>query len=193
MKNKKLFLLSTIAALAFTTYSCKGDKAAEAGTATKAKTEEKAAEDKPLNGAEFVDLDLSSEGMPIILKAPKDAKIIKSTTEGELFVYGGKRFKLTVSKREGTAENNVGMIKELQADKELNPSFDKLVDEKPTAFMKADTKGKVSFTVGIPTGESSVIIQEGMTFDQSPDQFTDYTNDDINLMYDAANTAVAKQ
>ncbi len=192
MKNKKLFLLSALAAFAFTTYSCKGDKTAEAGTQTEAKTEEKAVEDKPLNGAEFVDLDLSSEGIPIVLKAPKDAKIIKSTTEGELFVYGGKRFKLTVSKRDGTAESSVGMIKELQADKELNPSFDKLVDDKPTAFMKADTKGKVSFTVGITTGGSSVIIQEGMTFDQSPDQFTDYTNDDINLMYDAANTAVAK-
>ncbi|AWH84855.1 hypothetical protein HYN59_06815 [Flavobacterium album] len=190
MKNK-LFLLSAIAALAFTTYSCKGDKAKE-GTETEAATEAPAAEDKPLVGSEFVDLDLSGEGIPIILKAPKDAKIIKSTTEGELFVYGGKRFKLTVSKNEGTAEEAVGNIKVLSTDKELNPSFDKLVDDKPTAFMKADTKGKLSFTVGITTGESSVIIQEGMGFDQSPDQFTDYTNDDINLMYDAANTAVAK-
>ncbi|MEL1243615.1 hypothetical protein AAEO56_05025 [Flavobacterium sp. DGU11] len=192
MKNK-VFLVTALAALALTTYSCKGDKAAE-GKATEAEatSETPAAEDKPLVGSEFVDLDLSSEGIPIILKAPKDAKIIKSTTEGELFVYGGKRFKLTVSKRDGTAENSVGMIKELQADKELNPSFDKITDDKPTAFMKADTKGKLSFTVGITTGESSVIIQEGMGFDQSPDQFTDYTNDDINLMYDAANTAVAK-
>lgn len=195
MKNKKVFLVSALAALSMATYSCKGDKAAEAGTetATEATTETTAAEDKPLVGAEFVDLDLSGEGMPIILKAPKDAKIVKSSTGGDLYVYGGKRFKLTVSKSEGSAEEAVANIKLITTDKEMNPSFDKLVDDQPTAFMKSDTQGKLAFTVGITTAEGSVIIQEGMGFDQSPDKFTDYTNDDINLMYDAANTAVAKQ
>ncbi|RZJ70740.1 hypothetical protein [Flavobacterium sp.] len=187
MKKKNLLVLTAIAALSITAYSCNGSKSAEGATA-----EENATPEKPLVFAEFVDLDLSSYGIPVVTKAPKDAKVIKSTTEGEIFVYGGKAFKLTFMLREGTAEESVGQIKEMTGDKEMNPSFDKFVTEDPTGFIKSNKEGKLSFTYGVTTGESSVIIQEGMTYDQSPDQFTDYSPADVKLMYEAAKASVAK-
>lgn len=190
MKNRKFLLFAAIATLTFTTYSCNGNKSE--GATEVAATEETAAPEKPLVFAEFVDLDLSSYGIPVVTKAPKDAKVIKSTTEGEVFVYGGKLFKLTFSIHEGTAEESVGLIKEITGDKEMNPGFDKFVAEDPTGFMKQNKEGKLAFTHGVTTGQSSVIIQEGMGFDQSPDQFTDYSADDIKLMYEAAKATVAK-
>ncbi len=193
MKNNKLFLATALAALAFTTYSCKGDKATEGTEAETAETEA-AAPAKPLVFAEFVDLDLSSNGMPMVIKAPKDAKIIKSTiSEDEIFVYGGERFKLTLKKMSGTAENSVATMKELQADKDLNPSFDKLVEDLPTSYLKASKDGTLSFITAVTTSEEScIMVQEGMIGDQSPDQFTDYSADDIRLMYEAAKTLKAK-
>lgn len=188
MKNKKSLLLAAIATLAITTYSCNGSKSEGAAAAT----EETAAPEKPLVFAEFVDLDLSSYGIPVVTKAPKDAKVIKSTTEGEIFVYGGKLFKLTFSIREGNAEESVGLIKEMTGDKEMNPGFDKFVTEDPTGFVKQNNEGKLAFTYGVTTGQSSVVIQEGMSHDQSPDQFTDYSADDVKLMYEAAKATVAK-
>lgn len=188
MKNKKTLLLAAISTLAMTAYSCGSKSEGEAP-----KTEEAAAApEKPLLFAEFVDLDLSADGIPVVVKAPKGAKVIKSTTEGELFVYGGKVFKLTLSTHEGTPEEAVGVIKEMTGDKELNPGFDKFVTEDPTGFVKQNTEGKLAFTYGVAVGESTVIIQEGMGYDQSPDQFTDYSADDVKLMYEAAKATVAK-
>lgn len=187
MKNKKMILMGAIAALTLLTYSCKGDKD------TKAAAETEAAAEKPLVFAEFTDLDLSAEGIPVVIKAPKDAKVIKSTTDGELFVYGGKLFKLTLAKRDGSAEDNVSLLKEMSTDKELNPSFDKLTVDEPTAYVKAKKDGELSFTVGVNTAEGCIIIQEGMSYDQNPDQFSDYSPADVQLMFDAAKTATAKQ
>ncbi len=189
MKNKKFLLVAAIAMLAFSTYSWNGNKSENAAATEETAT---AAPEKPLVFAEFVALDLSSYGIPVVTKAPKDAKVIKSTTKGEVFVYGGKLFKLTFSIHEGNAEESVGMIKEITGDKEMNPGFDKFVTEDPTGFIKQNKEGKLAFTYGVTTGKSSVIIREGMTFDQSPDKFTDYSADDVKLMYEAAKATKAK-
>lgn len=193
MKNKKSFLLSALVALAMSVYSCKGDKIhAEGAEAETAETETAAAE-KPLVFAEFAELDLSTEGMPITIKAPKDAKVIKGSVEGEVYIYGGKRFKLSVKQMAGTAESTVATLKELQADKELNPSFDKLVEDQQTYYLKANNDGTLSFITAVTTGEEScILVQEGMPHDQSPDQFTDYTVEDIKLMFETAKTLKAK-
>ncbi|MCW4469315.1 hypothetical protein OGH69_10090 [Flavobacterium sp. MFBS3-15] len=194
MKNKKIFLVSTLAMLTLSLYSCKGDKIPTEGAGTEtAETETAAPEEKPLVFAEFTELDLSPEGMPVTIKAPKDAKVIKGSIEGEVYVYGGKRFKLSVKQMSGTAESTVATMKELQADKDLNPSFDKLVEDQPAYYLKASTDGTLSFIYAITTGdESSILVQEGMPHDQSPDQFTDYSNDDVKLMLEAAKTLKAK-
>jgi len=189
MKNKKFLLVAIFASLAFATYSCNGNKSENVAATEETAT---AAPEKPLVFAEFVDLDLSSYGIPVVTKAPKDAKVIKSTTEGEVFVYGGKVFKLTFANREGNAEESVGIIKGITSDKEINTSFDKFVTEDPTGFIRQNKDGKLSFTYGVTTGTSSVVIQQGMSFDQSPDQFTDYSADDVKLMYEAAKATIAK-
>ena len=196
MKNKKMILLCGFAALALSISSCKGDKTANGETAvseteTVVEDEPLVVEDEPLDGAKFVDLDLGSEGLPVALKAPKDAKIIESSTEGTLFVYGGKRFKLTLSSVEDqSVEEYVALLREFKKDPEMNPSFDKFIYDDATGYMAADKDGKLTFTVGVPVGDNCVIIQEGIDFDKSPDQFTDYTAEDVQLMYDAARTAV---
>lgn len=191
MKNKKLLLAISLAALTLSLYSCKGDKIPTEGAEAAAETE--ASVEKPLVFAEFTDLDLSAEGFPVTIKAPKNAKVIKSTIEGEVYVYAGKRFKLSIKEMPGTAEGSVATMKELQADKELNPSFDKLVEDQPTYYLKATTDGQLSFVYALTTSEESCfMVTEGMPYSDSPDQFTDYSNDDVKLMLEAAKTLKAK-
>jgi hypothetical protein len=193
MKNKKVFLLSALAALMFTTYSCKGDKAAEAKDGEAPTTEAAAPEEKALVFAEFTDLDLSPAGFPMTIKAPKDAKVTKGEIEGEVYVYGGKRFKLSIKEMSGSAETAVGAMKELQADAEMNPSFDKLVEDQPTYYLKANKDGALSFVFAVNKNEEyCMMVTEGVPFDQSPDQFTDYSADDVKLMLEAAKTLKAK-
>ena len=144
------------------------------------------------NVTDLVDLDLSSNGIPVTVKAPKDSKVMVYKTNGDVCVYGGKFFKLTFSQMDGSVADNMDMIKGMIVDKDLNPSFGKIEAEDASGFLKSDKDGKVSFRQFIQAGEKTVIISEGMPYDLSPDQFTDYSNDDVNVMYEAARTAVAK-
>lgn len=199
MRNKKMILLSSFAALTMSLYSCKGDKAentdaenvSETETVSDAETEE-VVSDQTLAFADFVDLDLSSEGMPVVIKAPKDARIIEGGDQ-RLFIYGGKRFKLTLEVNEDdTAEEYLEYSKAIVMDKEINPDFDKFIDESDNGFLSKDTYDIYWFYAAVPYGDSCIVIEEGMDFDKSPDQFTLYSEEDTKLMYQSAASAVVK-
>lgn len=149
-------------------------------------------ENKHYQVKELVDIDLSSHGVNLTVKAPKDSKIIKSKANKDIFVYGGKFFKLTIANREGDYVENMDMLKDLVSDKKINPSFDKFDVELENGFLKTTTKGKISFLWFIQIGEKHVIINEGMGYDESPDKFTDYTEADIMVMFEAAKASKAK-
>ncbi len=188
-------ILTGCIALSLVLTSCGGSgNKTEAGNAA-ASTEapaEPAVNETHFKLSDLVDLDLSSNGIPVTVKAPKDSKVIVYKTNGDVCVYGGKFFKLTFSQMDGALADNMEMIKGMIVDKELNPSFGKIEAEDANGFLKADKDGKVSFRQFVQAGEKTVIISEGMPYDISPDQFTDYSNDDIKTMYEAAKTAVVK-
>ena len=142
--------------------------------------------------ADLVDLDISADGIPVIVKAPKEAKIIKYAVEHSVVVYGGKFFKMTYSSMDGKVADNINMMRMMATNKEMNTSFNKLESDSPNGFLKSDTKGKLNFIYGVLAGGKTVIITDGMPIDISPDKFTDYTADDIKLMFEAAKGAKAK-
>ncbi len=179
--------------LVLTSCGGSGDKTATDGAAaTTEASSEPAINETHFKVSDLVDLDLTSNGIPVTVKAPKDSKVMVYKTNGDVCVYGGKFFKMTFSQMDGTLADNMEMIKGMIVDKELNPSFGKIEAEDANGFLKADKDGKVSFRQFVQAGEKTVIISEGMPYDISPDQFTDYSNDDIKVMYEAAKTAVAK-
>jgi PBP1b-binding outer membrane lipoprotein LpoB len=186
-------ILTGCIALTFVLTSCGGsaNKTTTEGAATEASSEP-AINETHFKVSDLVDLDLTSNGIPLTVKAPKDSKVLVYKTNGDVCVYGGKFFKLTFSQMDGAMADNMDMIKGMIVDKELNPSFGKIEAEDANGFLKADKDGKVSFRQFVQTGEKTVIISEGMPYDISPDQFTDYSNDDIKVMYEASKTAVAK-
>lgn len=166
-------------------------KADNQGAATEVASEP-AINETHFTAADLTDLDLSANGIPVTVKAPKNAQVMVYKTNGDVCVYGGKFFKLTFSQMDGAVADNMDMIKAMITDKDLNPSFGKIEAEDANGFMKSDKDGKVSFRQFVQAGDKTVIISEGMPYDISPDQFTDYSNDDINVMYEAAKTTVAK-
>jgi hypothetical protein len=186
-------MLTACIALTLVLTSCGGsaNKATTEGASTETSAES-AINETHFKVADLVDLNLSSNGIPMTVKAPKDSKVMVYKTNGDVCVYGGKFFKLTFSQMDGVLADNMEMIKGMIVDKELNPSFGKIEAEDANGFLKSDKEGKVSFRQFVQTGEKTVIISEGMPYDISPDQFTDYTNDDIKVMYEAAKTAVVK-
>jgi hypothetical protein len=191
LPGTKIILTGCVAlTLMLTSCGGSGEKAATEITATES-TEPKVNETH-YTAADLVDLDLSSNGIPLTVKAPKDSKVMVYKTNGDVCVYGGKFFKLTFSQMDGAMEDNKEMIKSMIVDKEINPSFEKMEAEDQNGFLKLDKSGKVSFRQFVQAGQKTVIISEGMPYDISPDQFTDYTNDEIKVMYEAAKTAVAK-
>ncbi|MCD6066397.1 MAG: hypothetical protein K0S33_1223 [Bacteroidetes bacterium] len=141
---------------------------------------------------DLVDLDLSSYGIPLITKAPKGSKVMKYEVSGEICVYGGKFFKTTFSSMEGTIDENLPDMKTITGDKELNPGFDKFEVEDKNGFLKKNTKGELAFLYYVEVNGASYMIKEGMPFDISPDQFTDYGTEDVKLMYEAAKSTIAK-
>lgn len=186
-------ILTCCIAFGFTLASCGGSEAKTTTEAAATETSSEAAVNEThFKVSDLVDLDLSSNGIPLMVKAPKDSKVMVYKTNGDVCVYGGKFFKLTFSQMDGVLTDNMEMIKGMIVDKELNPSFGKIEAEDANGFMKSDKDGKVSFRQFVQAGEKTVIISEGMPYDISPDQFTDYSNDDIKVMYEAAKTAVAK-
>jgi hypothetical protein len=142
--------------------------------------------------ADLVDLDLSTSGMAIVTKAPKDATIIKSKNNTDVTVYGGKFFKVTFSEMDGAVEDNIGTMKSIVSDKEINPSFDKFEAEEKNGFLKKNKEGKLAFSCFTGAGGKTILAQEGMQYDLSPDQFTDYSPEDVKLMYEAAKATKAK-
>jgi hypothetical protein len=143
--------------------------------------------------SDLVDLDMSANGIPLVTKAPKGAKLMKYEVDGSTTVYGGKNFKITFKKWDGTAAENHADMKEVVGNKEVNVSFDKFEVEDKTGFMRKDKSGQLTFLyyVDLPGG-GCYEISEGMPFDISPDKFFDYTPDDVKVMYEAARATVAK-
>lgn len=151
--------------------------------------------------SDLVDLDLSSKGFNVITKAPKGARIIQDGDD--IAVYGGKFFKMTLSKQDFSHPFNEGEtyssiaekvadIKILAGDAEMNPGFVKFEAEDKNGFLKRSTTTGLTFTYGIKTGDKAIMISDGITYDISPDKFTKYTDDDVKVMYEAAKATVAK-
>lgn len=169
------------------------------GSSTENKTDGEAANSSPapseahFKETDLVDLDLSSAGINAVAKAPKDSKIIKYETDGSQNVYGGKYFKMSYKFIDGTVAENLEMFKAMATDKELNPGFDKLEDETENGYLKKTTDGKLSFVHMIDLDGKTLVITDGIPYDISPDQSTEYTADDIRTEYAAAKACKAKQ
>lgn len=193
VKRPAHLILTACVALSISLTSCGGgEHKAGNETASTQATAEPAVNETHYKMADLVDLDLSAHGIPVTFKAPKDSKVMVYKANGDVCVYGGKFFKLTFSQMDGAVADNMDMIKSMIMDKELNPSFAKIEAEDANGFLKADTQGKVSFRQFVQAGDKTIIVSEGMPYDLSPDQFTDYSNDDVKLMYEAAKTTVTK-
>ena len=141
---------------------------------------------------DLVDLDLSANGIPVITKAPKDAKIMTYDLPKSVIVYGGKFFKLTFEASEGSVAENLDGLKSIATNKDVNPNFDKLEVDEKNGFLKKNKDGKLSFIYMVSAGGKAVSIVEGMPYDISPDQFSDYSADDVKLMFEAAKATKAK-
>jgi hypothetical protein len=192
--KSKLILGICTSILATTIFiSCGGGEKAEDGTATETATiNETALTETHFTMTDLVDFDMSSTGINVITKAPKNAKTFKYDANGNISVYGGKFFKISFSYLDGSVADVISSIKGSLTDKEMNPSFDKVEMEDETGFLIKSTDGKLSFNHGIQVGDKTLIISEGMPYDISPDQFTDYTAEDVKLMYEAAKATKIK-
>jgi hypothetical protein len=166
--------------------SCGGGAAKEGAEAESKVTE------THYTAADLVDFDLSTSGIPLVTKAPKDARVIKSTNNKDITVYGGKFFKVTFSEMDGTAEENISSMKSIVSDKELNPSFEKFEAEDKNGFLKINKEGKLAFSCFYDANGKTILAQEGMQYDLSPDQFSDYSAEDVKLMFEAAKATKAK-
>lgn len=187
---KKLFLVFAAPAVLFLS-SCGGGSSSE--NKTEGAGSEQAATDKHFKAEDLVDLDMSASGMNVIAKAPKDSKIIAYETDHSQNVYGGKFFKMSYKFIDGGVEDNMELFKSMATDKDLNPSFDKLEDETANGFLKANKDGKLSFIYLVDVDGKTLVISDGMPYDVSPDQSTDYTPDDIRAEYAAAKACTAKK
>ncbi len=74
----------------------------------------------------------------------------------------------------------------------MNPSFDKFEEEDTHSFLKKNKEGRLTFTHGLEADGKTILVSEGMPYDISPDQFSDYSADDIKIMYEAAKATKAK-
>jgi len=152
------------------------------------------------NASDLVDFDLSSKGINVITKAPKGARVIKDGND--IVVYGGKFFKITFSKQDfvnpfnedekyESISEKVADLKTVAGDIDMNPSFIKFEAEVKNGFLKRSKTG-LTFVVGVKSGEAAIIITDGMSYDNSPDKFTKYSDEDIKVMYEAAKATLAK-
>lgn len=150
--------------------------------------------------SDLVDFDLSSKGINVITKAPKGAKIIKDGDD--IVVYGGKFFKITFSKQDfvnpfnedekyESISEKVADLKTLSSDTEMNPSFVKFEVEDENGYLRRSKTG-LTFVFGVKSGNAAIIITDGMSYDNSPDKFTKYSDEDIKVMYEAAKATTAK-
>jgi hypothetical protein len=173
--------------------SCGSSEARTEPAATITESTEPGIDETHFKTTDLADLDLSANGIPLVTKAPKGAKLMKYDVDGSTVVYGGKNFKLTFSKMDGTAAENHAEMKEITGNKEVNLSFDKFEVEDKTGFIRKDKSGKLTFLyyVDVPGGGCYEIVG-GMPFDLSPDKFFDYTPEDMKVMYEAAKATAAK-
>jgi hypothetical protein len=169
-----------------------GSDTKEEVKSTETTATETAISEKHYTAADLVEFDLSSAGINVITLAPKGAKTIKYEVNGNITVYGGKFFKNTFSFLDGIVADQMSESKSMQSNKELNPSFDKFEQEDETGFLSKKTDGTLSFTRMVQVGTKTLFIQEGMPYDVSPDQFTEYSPEDIKIMYEAAKATKIK-
>ncbi|WP_045113619.1 hypothetical protein [Microscilla marina] len=136
----------------------------------------------------FAVFDLSNAGFAATIMAPKNARVIPHKTNLGVTIYGGKYFKMQLNKIQGTAQENTQAIRALATDKDLNPSFAKLEVDGATGYLKADKNGALSFVHCVGTNGETVVISSGMPYRLSPDKFTAYTRQDVQLMWKSAKT-----
>lgn len=141
---------------------------------------------------DFTTIDLSSYGFNVVMQAPKNARVIPHKTDLGITVYAGKYFKIQLRQTQGTATENIEMMKLLATDQELNPGFVKLTIDEETGYMKENKSKEQSFVYGINVPGESVIASSGMPYALSPDKFTAYTNNDIALMWKSVKTIKVK-
>jgi hypothetical protein len=168
-------------------------KAADSSATTDATPAEKKEEVKHYTAADLIDLDLSAHGFPLIVKAPKGAKVVKSKLVEGIAIDGGKAFGFTISKNEGAdAVYMHDGIKKLEATPES--MFAKFEAEDKTGFIKKNTEGKFSFKYYVDAGKDSYTVVEGIPFDliAAEDMYT-FTLDDIKVMYEAAKATTVKK
>ena len=192
--RKHFFALALIGATALIlTTSC-------GGGSSNGKGGEAAATDKPkpadnhYTEKDLVQKDLTADGINATVLAPKDAYVIWSKDKSEATVYGGKFFKfsINVSDTEQTAEGLYEILKPLVSNTQVNPDFVKFVEDKETGWLKENKGGKLSFVILVPRKAGNYKISDGMAFDDSPDQNTDYTAEDIKAEYAAGRSFKAK-
>ena len=185
---KKQFLtLTLIGALALIlTTSCGG------GSSTPAKPEPA---DIHYTAKDLVLKDLSADGIPATILAPKNATVIWTDDKREAYVYGGKFFKVTIYVRDTTtsAEEANEEYRAIVTNKEVNPDFVKFVEESGTGYLREDKGNQLSFLIFVNRKAGGHYnLHDGITYDFSPDHSTDYTPDDIKVEYAAAKSFTFK-
>jgi hypothetical protein len=153
--------------------------------------------------ADLLDFDLSAYGIGVITKAPQGARVIVEKSSGDIIVYGGKNFKITFKKTDFKNPFNedeeyadiaalIDDMKLMAITPGMDPNFEKLEVEEKNGYMTKSKSGKLYFVYGIKVGLDALKMTPGMTYDLSPDKFTDYTPDDIRVMFGAAKATRVK-
>ncbi|MCW3125717.1 MAG: hypothetical protein JWO03_1375 [Bacteroidetes bacterium] len=193
--RKQFLTLTLIGAVAMIlTTSCGGGSKSGAEGSAPATSDKPKPADNHYTEKDLVQKDLTADGINASILAPKDASVIWASDKREAYVYGGKFFKVTVYVADTvtSADENYELVKTMATNKELNPGFVKLADEKGTGFLKESKDNKFDFVLYVPRKSGSYHLSDGIPYDSSPDQSTEYTPADIKTEYAAARSFTAK-
>jgi len=193
--KRHFFALTLIGAVAFIlTTSCGGGSSSTEKGGETASADKPHPADKHYTEKDLVQKDLTADGINATVLAPKDAYVIWSKDKSDAYVYGGKFFKITVNVSDTvqSAEDAYAMLKPIVMNTSVNPDFVKFVDDRETGWLKESKGGKLGFLILFPRKAGSYKVSDGMAFDDSPDQSSEYTADDIKTEYAAARSFKAK-
>ncbi len=178
MKKNSIYVAILVAGMLA---SCGGSS----DTTTGASTEQTAAA-SALTLESLVDTDLTSQGIPVTIKAPKDAKISKGSGETELIVDGGDNFKIEVrATKSSDITESINTQKEMVSDTSLYPSFEKFELNEPQGYVKKSTSGEKTFYYAVK------LNAEGGYVTIKNEVMSTFTPEAIDLMYQAAKLAKA--
>lgn len=195
----KFFLpLAASAAIALALTSCGG------GSTDAAKSDasgDKATDKHYTSVSELTDVDLSSYGYPLVIKAPKGAKVMKDTVMKTLAIDGGKYFKCSVSQSSGAEADGMGasfafkLAHAANEDSTIAPHFSKYLVDKPDQMLVESKPGNSNtfiVTVNAKKAPAYFTFHDGIAYDLNEDQNTDFTPADVKTMFEAATQAKAK-